>query len=100
MFHYVRYVDQAQGLRSSFGQLPSWARFLVMLAAVPGIALGLLSIMGLVVSIIALLLLTVPVYRLMRLVCFSRPSEQDVTVTTMHDVVSPGRRQVDAKVIE
>ncbi len=100
MFEYVRYAGQAQGLRASFAQLPAWARFIVMVAALPGVLLAALSILSLVVSIIALLLLTVPVYRLMRLVCFSRPSEQDVTVTTMHDVESPGRRQVDAKVIE
>jgi hypothetical protein len=100
MFQYVRYASQAQGLRSNFGQLPSWARFLVFLFALPGIVLALLSILGLGVSILALLLLTVPVYRLMQLVCFSRPSGQDVTVTTLHGVESPGRRQVDAKVIE
>ncbi len=100
MFQYVQYMNQAQGVRSGFAQLPSWARFLVGLAALPGIVLAVLSFIGLGVSIIALLLLTVPVYRLLRLVCFFRPNEQDVTVTTLHDVESPGRRQVDAKEIE
>jgi hypothetical protein len=100
MFQYVRYVNQAQGLRSGFGQLPSWARSLVFLAALPGIVIAVLSFIGLGVSIVALLLLTVPVYRLLRLVCFSRPSEQDVSVQEMYDVESPGRRQIDAKVIE
>ena len=94
------YVNRFSGLRTGFTGLPGWARGLVMLSALPGIVLALLSLLVLVVSIIALLLLTVPVYRLLRLVCFSRPSEQDVTVTTLHDVASPGRRQVDAKVIE
>jgi hypothetical protein len=42
----------------------------------------------------------VPVYRVLRLVCSPRTTQQDVTVAVMHDVESPGRRQVDAKVIE
>lgn len=101
MFQYVQYMNQAQGVRSGFVQLPPWARFLVGLAALPGIVIAVLSIIGLGVSILALLLLTVPVYRVLRLVCSPWTSrQQDVNVTTLNDVESPGRRQVDAKVIE
>ncbi len=100
MFQYVQYMNQAQGVRSGFAGLPSWARLLVALAALPAIVIAVLSIIGLAVSILALLLLAVPVYRVLRLVCSPRTDQRDVTVTVMHDVESPGRRQVDAKVIE
>jgi hypothetical protein len=96
-----QYVGRFNTLRSSFGGLPAPARFVVGVMSIPGIVLGLLSIVLFVVSILVLLLLTVPVYRLLQLVCFSRPCGQDeVSVTTVQDVASSGRRQVDAKVIE
>jgi hypothetical protein len=100
MFQYVQYLNQAQGLRSSFGTLPSWARLIVFVAAVPGIAIAALSILLFIVSMIALLLLTVPAYRLLQFVCLSRPTGAEVTVESGQDVPSPGRRQIDAKVIE
>jgi hypothetical protein len=95
-----QYINTFGSVRSGFTSLPGWGRSLVLLAAVPGIVLLALSVLMIAVSIIALLLLTVPVYRFLQLVCFSRPIEQDVTVTTLQDVASPGRRQIDAKVIE
>jgi hypothetical protein len=94
------YYNRFNGLRSSFGGLPSWARSLVMIAAFPGILLALLSLLVLLVSIIALLLLTVPVYRIMRFICIAGPVERQNDEVTMDMSPSPGRRQVDAKVIE
>ena len=94
------YVNRFSGLRTGFTGLPGWARGLVMLSALPGIVLALLSLLVLVVSIIALLLLTVPVYRLLQLVCFSRPVPQQGVDVTVDMPPSPGRRQIDAKVIE
>src|SRR4051794_36142141 len=46
-------------------QLPSWARLILMLAALPGIVLIALSILAFLVSLLALLLLTVPLYRVL-----------------------------------
>ena len=102
MLQYVQYINRAQGLRSGFGTLPAPARLLVMIAALPGIALAVLSMLLLGVSIIALLLLTVPTYRLLRLVFGSGVGEQqeEVTVQTVNDAQVTGRRQIDAKVIE
>ena len=94
-----QYINAFGNVRSGFASLPPWARSLVVLAAIPGIVLLVLSGLLVAVSIATLLLLTVPVYRLLRLVCFSRPeAQQDVSVQDMSP--SPGRRQVDAKVIE
>lgn len=101
MFQYVRYFNQAQGVRSRFGSLPGWARLLVMLAALPGIVLAILSLLALLVSILALLLLTVPVYRVLQTLCIRPGQDDDVTVNVVVDPTdSPGRRQVDVKVIE
>lgn len=72
-----------------------------MLAAIPGIVLAILSLLALLVSILALLLLTVPVYRVLRVLCIRPVRQDDVTVNVVVDPSdSPGRRQVDAKVIE
>ena len=75
--------------------LPGWARVLVGIAALPGILLGVLSILVFAVSLLALFLLALPVYRLvsgLRAV----PVEPDVDVVA----VSPGRKTIDATVIQ
>ena len=46
--------------------LPSWARLIVMVLAVPGIVLVALSLVVLATSVAALLVLTVPAYSLLR----------------------------------
>ena len=96
-----QYINTFGSVRSGFASLPSWARLIVIVAAIPGLVLMLLSVLILIVSIIALLLLTVPTYRLMQLVSFSGYSgqRQDERVPVEMSP-SPGRRQVDAKVIE
>lgn len=94
------YGNQAASLKTSFSSLPAPARGVVMLAALPGMLIALLSVVLFIVSILSLLLLTMPVYMLMRLVCFSRPSMQSVRVEQVDLPSSPGVRQVDAKVIE
>ena len=99
MFHVFQQVGRFQTLRGDFGGLPSWARLVVFIAALPGIVLGVLSVILFLVTILVLLLLTVPVYRLLRLVCLAGRSEQDVTVTVVRSD-SPGSRPVDVKVIE
>ena len=56
-------------------QLPSWARLLITLAALPGIVLIALSILAFLVSLLALLLLTVPLYRFLTALCGVKPGE-------------------------
>lgn len=48
--------------------MPGWGRLLLLIAALPGIVLAALSILALGVSILALLLLTVPAYKLVQVV--------------------------------
>ena len=66
MFRLLQYYTRYQSARGAVGVLPVWARWIVFLAAIPGIVLLLLSIFAFLVSILTLLLLTVPVYRLAR----------------------------------
>jgi hypothetical protein len=61
----LEYYGRWQGFKGKAAQLPSWARFVLLVAAVPGILLIVLSILAFLVSLLALLLLTVPLYRLM-----------------------------------
>src|SRR5438874_10549469 len=65
MWKLLQYYGKYQSARGVLGGMPGWARFVIFLAALPGIAAILLSILALLVSILALLLLTVPVYRLL-----------------------------------
>jgi hypothetical protein len=99
VFHVFQQVGRFQTLRGDFGGLPSWARLIVFLAALPGIVLGVLSVILFLVTILVLLLLTAPVYRLLRLVCSPGYDQQQVTVTVVRPD-SPGSRPVDVKVIE
>ena len=69
MYQLLEYYGRWQGFKGKAAQLPSWARFILLIAAIPGIALIALSILAFLVSLLALLLLTVPLYRLLCAVC-------------------------------
>lgn len=92
MFEYGRYYGQFNQFRGSFGGLPGWGRSVVAIAAIPGIILLGLSILAFVVSLAALLLLTVPVYRLMRWVT-EEPSGEALQPHR------PGAKRVEATVV-
>src|SRR5689334_15044791 len=98
MERFVRYYGQWQGVRSQLVGLPSWARGMVFIAAIPGILLLVLSIVGVLVSLSALFLLTVPIYGLLRAVT-ARPSELPAVGEVVGSPES-GRRHVDVKIIE
>jgi hypothetical protein len=66
MIQFTQYYGRFQGMRGQLTGLPSWARTLVFLAALPGLVLLALSVLAFVVSLFALLLLTVPVYSVLR----------------------------------
>lgn len=93
------YYGRFQGLRGNLLGLPGWARAILFLLALPGIVALALSIAAVLCSLAALFLLTVPAYRLLRiltakLAASSSPLEQTVGGD------SPGRRHVDVRIIE
>jgi hypothetical protein len=99
------YYGNFQSVRGRFGGLPQWARGLVLLAALPGIFLAILSVLAFLVSILALLLLTVPVYRLMQVVTGSGSSSRPVSETessgSVFDAPPTGpRKRVESTVID
>ena len=94
MPQWVEYYGKAQSVRGGVLGLPTWARFVLYLVALPGIALLVLSIAAVLVSLATLLLVTVPVYRLLRAVT-ARPE-----ASSWSSEESAGQRHVDAKVIE
>src|ERR1051326_8097707 len=106
MFKLFEYYGRYQNLRGSVGQWPGWARFILALFAMPGIVLLGLSILALLVSLAALLLLTVPVYRLLSAVCCGRvaaeesdqPFEQPVVENSVPS--AQPRRHIDVTIIE
>jgi hypothetical protein len=65
MYQLLEYYGRWQGFRERLSRLPAIARLLVGLAAIPGIILVGLSIVAILVSLLALFLLTVPLYRAM-----------------------------------
>ena len=110
MFKVIEYYSRVQGVRGQMLGLPAWARGLIFIAALPGIALIALSILALLVSILALLLLTVPLYRVLKALV-GLPAEtgreqpqptsaSDVFGFTPDDLTSPGRKKVDVTIIE
>ena len=101
MVKIFEYYSRFQGVRGQIGGLPTWARGLIFIAALPGILLLSLSILAVLVSILALLLLTVPTYRLMQLLTGTGVREE---TADREEVVSPtvstGRRHIDVKIVE
>jgi hypothetical protein len=118
MFKLLEYFGRFQAMRGRLIQLPAWARVLLFIAALPGIVLISLSIAALGVSILALLLLTVPLYRLLKAVCgpgrpvaeeFDAPANEPVETVTVTDAAEAvvedmpagrARRQIDVKIID
>ena len=104
----LRYYAQFQTARGGWAALPPWARTVVLLCGVPGAVCVALSILLLGVSILALLLLTVPAYRLLQALTGTRPVAAGVEpvanpFATLFGGIpggSPGRRQVDARVVD
>ena len=92
MATFVHYVGRLQDIRGRFGGLPGWARALVWLAALPGLALAGLSLLVLLASILALLLLALPVYTLLKSVLGGR---RDAVVLTTR-AKTPAARRVPA----
>jgi hypothetical protein len=93
MFQYTHYYGRFQDLRGGLGELPRWARFIVAVAAVPGLILLALSILAFVVSVLALLLLTVPVYSLLKRLTVAAGYSQGQSQAT-------GVRRVEATIVE
>jgi len=97
------YYGNFQRVRGGFGGLPQWARGMVFLAALPGIALAFLSILAFVVSILALLLLTVPVYRLMQAATgsgSSQPTPEGESSGVFDAAPTGPRKRVESTVID
>src|SRR4051812_8113090 len=112
------------------GQLPAWARLILLAAAIPGSLLLALSILAFLVSLLALLLLTVPLYRFLTRLCGVRPGvvvpagthgfgpvpegmepvveEARVAPAAVHETTvveassepRPARRQIEVKIVE
>ena len=105
MYQFLNYYARFQGVRGQVGGLPAWARFVLGVVALPGILLAGLSILAFLVSLLALLLLTAPVYRLLQFVTGSGQyrdvNEQRVSepASSMGEP-SPGRRHIDVTIIE
>jgi hypothetical protein len=107
-----QYYTRFQSARTSMGSLPPFARSIVTLFALPGIICLLLSILAGLVSIFVLLLLTVPVYRVLQAVVGGRQPTAEAGLSENPLVASffgqmpggvaesPGRKQVDAKIID
>jgi|SRR4051794_8058080 hypothetical protein len=79
--------------------LPAWARFLLLIAALPGIVLIALSFLAFLVSLLALLLLTVPLYRLLKLITGTGEGRAEAEASAA-DLGSPGRKRVEATVVD
>jgi hypothetical protein len=122
MFQVFQYVGKVQRLRGRMLGLPAWCRAIIFIAALPGALLLSLSILAVLVSILALLLLTVPLYRVFQALFGQAPVEQTQVPASPNladlfgamgggmnapvgdndapDMVSPGRKKVDVTIIE
>jgi hypothetical protein len=111
MVRVVEYYNRFQGVRGRLTGLPAWARFLLFLASLPGILLIALSILAFGVSLLALLVLTVPLYRLLRLVTGADGEREGGSAAIpvadfgaadfgVSDFGSPGRKRVEATVTD
>lgn len=73
---------------------PVWARYLLMVPMIPGILLLALCLVGFLVSLLALFVLTAPVYAVLSRV-FNQPKSGDFV---SRNDPSPGSKRVEAVV--
>jgi hypothetical protein len=94
------YYGRFQGARVGVLGLPTWARAVLTIVALPGIVAVALSIVAFVVSLLALLAVTVPVYGLLRAMIGGRSDGSDAQETYFRDAgILPGAaRHVEATV--
>jgi hypothetical protein len=101
MLRFVQYYGRFQDAKGRFGGLPGWAKWPILIAAIPGVLLALLSIAALLVSILALLLLTVPTYRLMQMLTGTGVRENFAgEAEVVSQPPSAGRRHIDVKIVD
>ena len=97
------YYGRFQGLRGGLLGLPAWARVILFVLALPGILAIALSIAAVLCSLAALLLLTVPAYRLLKALTAGAKSYSPGAGRSVGDegvLETPGRRHVDVKIIQ
>ena len=94
------YYGRFQGLRGNLLGLPGWARAILFLLALPGIVALALSIAAVLCSLAALFLLTVPAYRLLRILTAKPVASSSSPLEQTMGGDSPGRRHVDVRIIE
>jgi hypothetical protein len=95
MIEFQRYYGQFGDVRTRLTGLPSWARVIVGIFAVPGMVLLCLSLLAFVVSLLALLLLTAPVYVLLKRLTAPRMQTNDANWGP-----SPGAKRIEATIVE
>jgi hypothetical protein len=93
MIEFTQYAGRVQNLGGLFTRLPGWARAIVGIFAIPGLVLAALSLLVFLVSILALLILALPVYVLLKRVT------QPAAIST-DDVASPGVKRVESTIVE
>jgi hypothetical protein len=113
MYQLLRFFESWSAFRARFSQLPALARLLVGIVALPGIVLVSLSVLAFLVSLVALLLLTVPLYRVLSALFPTKEqgvagAGPDVVVDASTVVETPAeteirtspRRQIEVKIVE
>ena len=106
MIQIVNYFGRFQTVKGRVTGLPFIARLILVIFALPGLILLGLSIVAFIVSLSALLLLTVPVYRLLSAVFLPQVKPQQGAWADGSEFVSPvspgpsGRRHVEVKIVE
>src|SRR5215207_8562828 len=98
MIEFNQYVGQFNGFRGRLTGLPQWARVIVGIFAIPGLLLAGLSLLAFLVSILALLILTVPVYLLLKRLTDSAPIPD--RIEPVPSVDSPGVKRVESTIVE
>jgi len=98
MSRLVHYYTRYEGIRGGVRGMPSWAKMIVGIAAIPGAVLIALSFVAFFVSVLALLLLVLPVYTVIK--ALTGPVKHSSENPIREEMNSSPRRHVDVTIVE
>ena len=94
---FTEYYGKFQSFRGNFGGVPPWGRAILSIAAIPGMVVVIAGVLALLAGIALILLLTIPLYRVFKLLSPAPVAPGETIVS--EDFGNSGRKAVESRIL-